>query len=141
MAATAAMSAHKADSRGKLAGKEKPDSAGGKAGGRGKEGAGGRGKGAGRGKAQGKHGQVQSLAAELPPPPPIPTPEAPVALPPPPPTMEQTDAANPWAEQEPAGPTSRVCVKNLPKYITEASLRKHFAAKGEVTDIKIMKTR
>ena len=42
---------------------------------------------------------------------------------------------------EPPPPTSRICVKNLPKYVDEARLREHFAAKGEVTDAKIMRTR
>lgn len=53
---------------------------------------------------------------------------------------------------EPAGPgapaeapcapaTSRICVKNLPKYVDDRRLRDHFAAKGEVTDAKIMRTR
>ena len=36
---------------------------------------------------------------------------------------------------------SRVCVKNLPKYVTEKRLREHFAAKGEVTDVKVLKTK
>lgn len=44
-------------------------------------------------------------------------------------------------QQEPPPPTSRICVKNLPKYVDEARLREHFAAKGEVTDAKIMRTR
>ncbi|KAI9489053.1 hypothetical protein BDB00DRAFT_962913 [Zychaea mexicana] len=35
---------------------------------------------------------------------------------------------------------SRLCVKNLPKYLSEEDFRKHFAAKGEVTDAKLMKT-
>lgn len=38
-------------------------------------------------------------------------------------------------------PCSRLCVKNLPKYVTEKRLRDHFAVKGEVTDVKILKTR
>lgn len=37
--------------------------------------------------------------------------------------------------------SSRICVKNLPKYVTENRLRMHFAQKGEVTDAKIMKTK
>lgn len=39
------------------------------------------------------------------------------------------------------GPTSRLCVKSLPKYLTEAKLKEHFSAKGEVTDVKVLKTR
>lgn len=38
-------------------------------------------------------------------------------------------------------PSSRLCIKNLPKYVTEARLREHFSAKGEVTDVKVLKTR
>jgi hypothetical protein len=37
--------------------------------------------------------------------------------------------------------SSRICVKNLPRYVTEERLREHFAAKGEVTDAKIIRTR
>lgn len=32
-------------------------------------------------------------------------------------------------------------MKNIPKHITEARLKAHFATKGEVTDVKIMKTK
>jgi hypothetical protein len=38
-------------------------------------------------------------------------------------------------------PTSRLCVKNLPKHLTEKRLKDHFATKGAVTDVKILKTR
>lgn len=37
--------------------------------------------------------------------------------------------------------SSRICVKNLPRHVTEERLREHFAAKGEVTDAKIIRTR
>ena len=37
--------------------------------------------------------------------------------------------------------TSRLCVKNVPKYLTEKRLKEHFAAKGAVTDVKILKTK
>jgi hypothetical protein len=38
--------------------------------------------------------------------------------------------------------TSRLCVKNLPKYLTEAKLREHFSARGgEVTDVKVARTK
>jgi len=37
--------------------------------------------------------------------------------------------------------TSRLCVKNVPKDITVPKLKEHFSAKGEVTDVKILKTR
>ncbi|KAI9317518.1 hypothetical protein BX666DRAFT_1938025 [Dichotomocladium elegans] len=36
---------------------------------------------------------------------------------------------------------SRLIVKNLPKFLSEEDLRSHFAAKGQVTDCKLMKTR
>ncbi|KAI9208070.1 uncharacterized protein BJ171DRAFT_490143 [Polychytrium aggregatum] len=36
---------------------------------------------------------------------------------------------------------SRLIVKNLPKHITQERFREHFAAKGEVTDAKLMYTR
>ncbi|KAK8940474.1 Polyadenylate-binding protein RBP47C' [Platanthera zijinensis] len=35
---------------------------------------------------------------------------------------------------------SRICVKNLPKYVKEDRLREFFSQKGEVTDAKIMRT-
>ncbi|KAJ3693957.1 hypothetical protein LUZ60_009437 [Juncus effusus] len=35
---------------------------------------------------------------------------------------------------------SRLCVKNLPKYVNEDRLREFFSQKGEVTDAKIMRT-
>jgi multiple RNA-binding domain-containing protein 1 len=38
-------------------------------------------------------------------------------------------------------PTSRIIVKNLPKWCTEDQLRKSFSAKGQVTDVKLMYTR
>lgn len=37
--------------------------------------------------------------------------------------------------------TSRLCVKNVPKHATEKQLKEHFARKGEITDVKILKTR
>lgn len=36
--------------------------------------------------------------------------------------------------------SSRICVKNLPRYLTEERLREHFSQVGEVTDAKIMRT-
>ena len=46
-----------------------------------------------------------------------------------------------WGEDDaPAPPSSRLCVKNIPKHLTLARLREHFAERGEVTDAKIMKT-
>lgn len=36
---------------------------------------------------------------------------------------------------------SRICVKNLPKYVAENSLRDFFSQKGEVTDAKLMRTK
>ncbi|KAK3020233.1 hypothetical protein RJ639_045469 [Escallonia herrerae] len=35
---------------------------------------------------------------------------------------------------------SRICVKNLPKYVAEDRLREFFSQKGEVTDAKLMRT-
>ena len=43
-------------------------------------------------------------------------------------------------DQEPAPPSSRLCVKNIPKHLKDDRLREHFAARGEVTDVKILKT-
>lgn len=36
--------------------------------------------------------------------------------------------------------STRVCVKNVPRHCTDARLREHFAARGEVTDAKILRT-
>lgn len=36
---------------------------------------------------------------------------------------------------------SRICVKNLPKYVAEDRLREVFSQKGEVTDAKLMRTK
>ncbi|XP_051125398.1 multiple RNA-binding domain-containing protein 1 [Andrographis paniculata] len=36
---------------------------------------------------------------------------------------------------------SRICVKNLPKYVAEDRLREFFSKKGEVTDAKLMRTK
>lgn len=40
-----------------------------------------------------------------------------------------------------AAMSSRVAVKQLPPYLTEQRLRELFSAKGEVTDVKIMRTK
>jgi multiple RNA-binding domain-containing protein 1 len=37
--------------------------------------------------------------------------------------------------------SSRLCVKNIPKYLTDKRLKEHFSARGAVTDVKILKTR
>ena len=37
--------------------------------------------------------------------------------------------------------SSRIFVKNLPRYVTEERLREHFAEKGEVTDAKSIRIR
>ncbi|PRW58148.1 Multiple RNA-binding domain-containing 1 [Chlorella sorokiniana] len=66
---------------------------------------------------------------------------APAAAPEPAQAEEPEPAQEP-AEQEPQRPpTSRICVKNLPKYVDDRRLREHFAARGEVTDAKVMRTR
>ncbi len=62
------------------------------------------------------------------------------------PEVEAADAAAPVEgeqqhQEEQRPPTSRICVKNLPKYVDDRRLREHFAAKGEVTDAKVMRTR
>jgi hypothetical protein len=36
---------------------------------------------------------------------------------------------------------SRICVKNLPKYVAEDRLRELFSQKGEITDVKLMRTK
>ncbi|KXZ55529.1 hypothetical protein GPECTOR_2g1078 [Gonium pectorale] len=38
-------------------------------------------------------------------------------------------------------PSSRLCVKNIPKYVDEARLKEFFSAKGEVTDVKVLRTK
>ncbi|URE45051.1 hypothetical protein MUK42_25200 [Musa troglodytarum] len=40
-----------------------------------------------------------------------------------------------------AGLRSRLCIKNLPKYVSEDRLREFFSQKGEVTDAKLMRTK
>ena len=36
---------------------------------------------------------------------------------------------------------SRICVKNLPKFIDDNRLRTLFSEKGEITDVKLMRTK
>lgn len=36
---------------------------------------------------------------------------------------------------------SRICVKSLPKHVNEDRLRDFFSQKGEVTDVKIIRTK
>lgn len=36
---------------------------------------------------------------------------------------------------------SRICVKNLPKYVAEDRIRELFSRKGEITDAKLMRTK
>lgn len=63
--------------------------------------------------------------------------EEPAALP-----AAEAEAPTGQPEQhEERPPTSRICVKNLPKYVDDRRLREHFAARGEVTDAKVMRTR
>ena len=36
---------------------------------------------------------------------------------------------------------SRLCVKNLPRHATEARIKEVFSSKGEVTDVKVLRTK
>ncbi|CAJ2657206.1 unnamed protein product [Trifolium pratense] len=36
---------------------------------------------------------------------------------------------------------SRICVRNLPKYVVEDRLRQLFSEKGEITEVKLMRTK
>ena len=72
----------------------------------------------------------------------------PTSPPPPPPLARCVSSSFPMAEDflEDAAPAptpdcTRLCVKNLPKHVDAARLREHFAARGEVTDTKVMKAR
>jgi multiple RNA-binding domain-containing protein 1 len=51
----------------------------------------------------------------------------------------ENDKERPHSEQKAA--VSRLCVKGIPKYVNEARLKEFFSAKGEVTDVKVLKTR
>lgn len=48
---------------------------------------------------------------------------------------------NAVAAPHPEHPSSRICVKNIPKHIDDTRLKEHFSQKGEVTDAKVMRTR
>lgn len=37
--------------------------------------------------------------------------------------------------------SSRLIVKNLPKYVDEGRLKEHFGSHGEVTDCRVIRTR
>lgn len=37
--------------------------------------------------------------------------------------------------------SSRLIVKNIPKYVDDARLKEHFGSHGEVTDCKVIRTR
>ena len=41
----------------------------------------------------------------------------------------------------PSESTSRILVKNLPKYITQERLKSHFSSHGTITDLKLIKTK
>ena len=42
---------------------------------------------------------------------------------------------------EEGGGHTRLIVKNVPKYVDEAKLRAHFSQQGDVTDVKLQRTR
>lgn len=45
-------------------------------------------------------------------------------------------------DEEPAEevpPSSRLCIKNIPKYVDEARLKDFFSKRGEVTDVKVLR--
>lgn len=39
------------------------------------------------------------------------------------------------------GSRTRIIVKNLPKYIDQQRFREHFAERGDVTDVKLLRTK
>lgn len=43
-------------------------------------------------------------------------------------------------QQQASFVSSRIIVKNLPKKITEERLKRHFEAKGSITDVRLAKT-
>ena len=55
-------------------------------------------------------------------------------------TSARDAGADGGGEEGEAAPSSRLCVKNVPKHLKDARLREHFAAMGEVTDVKIVRT-
>jgi hypothetical protein len=59
------------------------------------------------------------------------------------PQQQQQQQPHGGSQQQPQQqqPTSRLCVKNIPKHLTEQRLKEHFGAKGQLTDVKILKTR
>ena len=40
-----------------------------------------------------------------------------------------------------ANPSTRIIVKNLPKYVDAARVREHFSTVGDVTDVKLQTTK
>ena len=57
-----------------------------------------------------------------------------------PPRAAEEEAAPAEGERPKQEPSSRICVKNMPKHVDEKRLREHFSQKGEVTDAKVMRT-
>lgn len=51
------------------------------------------------------------------------------------------DSLKPKATDRPTTRTSRLIVKGLPKYADEKRLKDHFSTHGQVTDVKVMRTR
>eukprot|EP00879_Flechtneria_rotunda_P030508 GHRR01033146.1.p1 GENE.GHRR01033146.1~~GHRR01033146.1.p1 ORF type:complete len:203 (+),score=31.85 GHRR01033146.1:562-1170(+) len=55
--------------------------------------------------------------------------------------QQHADQPHPGQGTHNSEATSRLCVKNIPKHLTEQRLKEHFSVNGHVTDVKILKTR
>lgn len=55
--------------------------------------------------------------------------------------LPSQDSLRPQATDRPTTRTSRLIVKGLPKYADEKRLKDHFSTHGQVTDVKVMRTR
>lgn len=56
---------------------------------------------------------------------------------------QRDDSAAPVATEDmiQTEKTSRLMVRNIPKYVDEVKLREFFGSQGEITDSKVMRTR